>query len=136
MTTYAGHTAEALRALAEGATPGERYPRWGGEPGYITVEGQPIGEIYAAKTDARRNPDLDFICAANPATVLALLDEMARLRGALEGLKAATEEEMLASAAFYYHETIDNGTRANKAVGALIDALSAARAALEATDGH
>lgn len=60
-------TLSTLRALEAAATPGLWYPRWGGEPGYITAAGEPLGEIYAAKTDAHRDPNLDLVCTARNA---------------------------------------------------------------------
>lgn len=60
--------------------------------------------------------------------------DVGRLRATLHALAGAVEEDMAASSAFHYHETLENGTRANKAVRALIEALAAARAAL--TEGH
>lgn len=77
--TYGGRTADEIKSAAQAATPGRRFPRWGGEPGYITIAGEPIGEIYAAKTDSQRNPDLDFICITDPTVVLDLLARVAEL---------------------------------------------------------
>lgn len=88
----------AIAARLEAATPGPWYPRWGGEPGYITAAGEPLGEIYAGKTDAHRDPNLDFVCAARrdvPA-LLAALDaadaRVARLRAVVERFVDAEAE--------------------------------------------
>lgn len=92
-TTYAGYSADALRELAEAATPGPWYPRWGGEPGFIysSPASKLIGEVYAGKTDAHRDLDLDFIAALHPLTVRALLDAIARLEADNARLRGAAQ---------------------------------------------
>ncbi len=87
---------KTLRALAEGATPGpwttiSRGAYWGEEEG--DVRGPDGQDIYGAEFVQplnRQNTtrghawfrDTAFIAAANPATVLALLDEIEELAAA------------------------------------------------------
>lgn len=69
-----------LRELAQKATPG----MWGiaplpGQEHYVQAEtGELLFRGYGEKSQGKANAD--FVCAANPATVLALLDEIDRLR--------------------------------------------------------
>ena len=81
---------EHLRKVAEKATPGP----W---------EKELYGRRYCvSRTDTRSNvctsfgshqpaEDADFIATFNPATAIALLDELAALRKENEGLRAAAE---------------------------------------------
>lgn len=75
-------TAE-LRRLAEGATPGPWEMSGGGE--YIA----PIGILAFPDDGGVTSADARYIAAANPQTVLALLDEVERFR---EALRIQTEE--------------------------------------------
>lgn len=83
-----------LRALAEAATPGpwfsvSRGQYWGEDEGEVRdVDDQdvvgaefvkPIGDVDTTRGQAWRR-DTDFIAAANPATIIALLDEVEALR--------------------------------------------------------
>ena len=80
-----------LRALAEAATPGpwtsvSRGQYWGEDEGEVNdIEGQdvvgaefvkPIGDVDTTRGQAWRR-DTDYIAAANPAVMLALLDRLA-----------------------------------------------------------
>lgn len=69
---------QALREAAEKATPGEwkRMMRNSDEL-MTTFHGVAIGNVFVELTTGKRDIfDADFIAAANPATVLALLDEL------------------------------------------------------------
>jgi hypothetical protein len=81
-----------LRALAEVATPGPWMHLFGDRLVYDRMEdgcrGLPIVGVdlgYPGKND---RANLDYVSAANPATVLALLDEIDRLRAEVEALRA------------------------------------------------
>lgn len=69
---------QALREAAENATPGEwkRMMRNSDEL-MTTFHGVAIGNVFVELTTGKRDIfDAEFIAAANPATVLALLDEL------------------------------------------------------------
>ncbi|EPO5322690.1 MULTISPECIES: ead/Ea22-like family protein [Citrobacter freundii complex] len=69
---------QALREAAEKATPGEwkRMMRNSDEL-MTTFHGVAIGNVFVELTTGKRDIfDAEFIAAANPATVLALLDEL------------------------------------------------------------
>lgn len=72
------HNKQALREAAEKATPGEwkRMMRNSDEL-MTTFHGVAIGNVFVELTTGKRDIfDAEFIAAANPATVLALLDEL------------------------------------------------------------
>ena len=93
-----------LRRLAEAATPGpweafgavdgRRGERWlGVTTDMRAIESARAGDVFAAQNCTRQ--DALFIAAANPATVLALLDAAAerdRLAGAVERVRALATE--------------------------------------------
>jgi len=68
-----------LKALAEAATPGE----WGYSGDYIaptrSESGATYVEAWRSIGQAKTAEDIQFIAAANPATVLALLSEIERI---------------------------------------------------------
>ncbi|EPT9029045.1 ead/Ea22-like family protein [Citrobacter freundii] len=69
---------QALREAAEKATPGEwkRMMRNSDEL-MTTFHGVAIGNVFVELTTGKRDIfDAEFIAAANPATVLALLDDL------------------------------------------------------------
>lgn len=69
---------QALREAAEKATPGEwkRMMRNSDEL-MTTFHGIAIGNVFVELTTGKRDIfDAEFIAASNPATVLALLDEL------------------------------------------------------------
>lgn len=69
---------QALREAAEKATPGEwkRMMRNSDEL-MTTFHGVAIGNVFVELTTGKRDIfDAEFIAAANPSTVLALLDEL------------------------------------------------------------
>lgn len=73
-----------LRALAERATPGP----WEAEGDYKSPDILACGQVVAVTIASDMKPPVDkanaeFIAAANPSAVLALLDEADRLRRAL-----------------------------------------------------
>ncbi|HDY5286409.1 TPA: ead/Ea22-like family protein [Pseudomonas aeruginosa] len=72
-----------LRRVAEAATPGARYQ---GTDERVIVAGN--GTIICTVSGAISGPsvmaDAEFLCATDPKTVLALLDEIDRLRSRLE----------------------------------------------------
>lgn len=75
----------ALRALAEAATPGpfRRVSFADGTEGVVaTIQGTTMELATCCNGLARANAD--YIAAAHPQAVLALLDEVERLRAAIE----------------------------------------------------
>ena len=96
---------QALREAAEKATPGEwkRMMRNSDEL-MTTFHGIAIGNVFVELTTGKRDIfDAEFIAAANPATVLALLDELEakdssistqqhEIRTLLNALEQATEK--------------------------------------------
>ncbi|WP_410525494.1 ead/Ea22-like family protein [Pseudomonas aeruginosa] len=72
-----------LRRLAKAATPGARYQ---GTDERVIVAGN--GTIICTVSGAISGPsvmaDAEFLCATDPKTILALLDEIDRLRSRLE----------------------------------------------------
>ena len=92
---------QALREAAEKATPGEwkRMMRNSDEL-MTTFHGVAIGNVFVELTTGKRDIfDAEFIAAANPATVMALLDE----------LEAA--EKRIAEQREYYEGVIADGSR-------------------------
>jgi hypothetical protein len=95
------HNKQALREAAEKATPGEwkRMMRNSDEL-MTTFHGVAIGNVFVELTTGKRDIfDAEFIAAANPATVLALLDD----------LEAA--EKRIAEQREYYEGVIADGSR-------------------------
>lgn len=81
-------TLAALKSLAEGATPG---PRRTGRLTSWTGDGTPLRRVYTKRKDTEfqclgPNCDADgeFLVAASPDVVLALVAEVERMREALE----------------------------------------------------
>ncbi|WP_112925153.1 ead/Ea22-like family protein [Escherichia coli] len=73
---------QALREAAEKATPGEwkRMMRNSDEL-MTTFHGIAIGNVFVELTTGKRDIfDAEFIAASNPATVLALLDELEKMQ--------------------------------------------------------
>lgn len=87
-----------LRRLAVAATPGARYQ---GTDERVIVAGN--GTIICTVSGAISGPsvmaDAEFLCATDPKTVLALLDEIDRLKAENDALRGAVEQlaEMLNS---------------------------------------
>ncbi|WP_319126739.1 ead/Ea22-like family protein [Pseudomonas aeruginosa] len=77
-----------LRRVAEAATPGARYQ---GTDERVIVAGN--GTIICTVSGAISGPsvmaDAEFLCATDPKTVLALLDEIDRLKAENETLREA-----------------------------------------------
>lgn len=77
-----------LRRLAKAATPGARYQ---GTDERVIVAGN--GTIICTVSGAISGPsvmeDAEFLCATDPKTVLALLDEIDRLKVENEALRGA-----------------------------------------------
>lgn len=74
-----------LRELAQAATPGPweyRALEWGN---YVTADGQ----TSVCQGALSRTESMQFIAAANPATVLQLLDELERTQGSVATVSAA-----------------------------------------------
>jgi hypothetical protein len=83
------------QALADGATKGPWWPRYGGEPGYIfsSATGRVVADVPSEKSDAIVPDDSRFIAASREA-VPALLALVTRLRAEL-----AAERERAAGVA-------------------------------------
>ncbi|WFV10609.1 ead/Ea22-like family protein [Citrobacter freundii] len=82
---------QALREAAEKATPGEwkRMMRNSDEL-MTTFHGVAIGNVFVELTTGKRDIfDAEFIAAANPATVLALLDELEAAEKRIAELESA-----------------------------------------------
>ncbi|WP_250761178.1 ead/Ea22-like family protein, partial [Pseudomonas aeruginosa] len=79
-----------LRRLAVAATPGARYQ---GTDERVIVSGN--GTIICTVSGAISGPsvmaDAEFLCATDPKTVLALLDEIDRLKAENEALRGALQ---------------------------------------------
>ncbi|HEJ9941603.1 TPA: ead/Ea22-like family protein [Pseudomonas aeruginosa] len=79
-----------LRRVAEAATPGARYQ---GTDERVIVAGN--GTIICTVSGAISGPsvmaDAEFLCATDPKTVLALLDEIDRLKAENEALRGALQ---------------------------------------------
>ncbi|HHL2226952.1 TPA: ead/Ea22-like family protein [Pseudomonas aeruginosa] len=79
-----------LRRMAEAATPGARYQ---GTDERVIVAGN--GTIICTVSGAISGPsvmaDAEFLCATDPKTVLALLDEIDRLKAENEELRGALQ---------------------------------------------
>ncbi|EOF5296624.1 ead/Ea22-like family protein [Salmonella enterica] len=80
---------QALREVAERATKGEWSVQFGDEI-YSTdgVENQQIAMVFSINDES----DAEFIAAANPATMLALLDENLQLQRGKDALEAVALE--------------------------------------------
>lgn len=94
-----------LRWLAEAATPGpweafgavdgRRGERWlGVTTDMRATESARAGDVFAAQNCTRQ--DALFIAAANPAAVLALLDERDALAAGVERVRALHQREVIA----------------------------------------
>ena len=82
---------QALREAAEKATPGEwkRMMRNSDEL-MTTFHGIAIGNVFVELTTGKRDIfDAEFIAASNPATMLALLDELEAKDKQIADLKEA-----------------------------------------------
>ncbi|HBO5316094.1 TPA: ead/Ea22-like family protein [Pseudomonas aeruginosa] len=79
-----------LRRLAKAATPGARYQ---GTDERVIVAGN--GTIICTVSGAISGPsvmaDAEFLCATDPNTILALLDEIDRLKAENEALRKDAE---------------------------------------------
>ncbi|MDP5496544.1 hypothetical protein P3786_28450 [Pseudomonas aeruginosa] len=79
-----------LRRIAVAATPGARYQ---GTDERVIVAGN--GTIICTVSGAISGPsvmaDAEFLCATDPKTVLALLDEIDRLKAENEALRGALQ---------------------------------------------
>lgn len=85
---------QALREAAEKATPGEwkRMMRNSDEL-MTTFHGIDIGNVFVELTTGKRDIfDAEFIAASNPATVLALLDELEATEKRCAALAAEKEK--------------------------------------------
>ncbi|MBJ9034663.1 ead/Ea22-like family protein [Citrobacter freundii] len=83
---------QALREAAEKATPGEwkRMMRNSDEL-MTTFHGIAIGNVFVELTTGKRDIfDAEFIAASNPATMLALLDELEAAEKRIAELEART----------------------------------------------
>lgn len=78
-----------LRRLAEAATPGPWT--YDGDAEHPAIYGADESAIFVSILYHGDDPDLPFIAACDPQTILALLDERDRYRAALEALREATE---------------------------------------------
>ena len=76
-------TNDELRRLAEAATPGEWFASGKKEIGYISKADDQSCGMLISLADANTHEDAAYIAAANPSRILALLDEVERLRIAL-----------------------------------------------------
>lgn len=80
-----------LRRVAEAATPGARYQ---GTDERVIVAGN--GTIICTVSGAISGPsvmaDAEFLCATDPKTVLALLDEIDRLKAEKDALREALSQ--------------------------------------------
>lgn len=79
-----------LRRVAEAATPGARYQ---GTDERVIVAGN--GTIICTVSGAISGPsvmaDAEFLCATDPKTVLAVLDEIDRLKAENDALRGALQ---------------------------------------------
>ena len=88
------HNKQALREAAEKATPGEwkRMMRNSDEL-MTTFHGVAIGNVFVELTTGKRDIfDAEFIAAANPATVLALLDDLEVAEKRIADLQVARDK--------------------------------------------
>jgi hypothetical protein len=69
---------DSLEAKAKAATPGPW--RYGYEPGFCGELIDPTGEMIASFADEPAARDAEFIAAANPAAILALIRELREAR--------------------------------------------------------
>jgi hypothetical protein len=79
---------DTLRALADAATPGRRITEHRGD-------GLPVVRLADDITHLavyQRTKDAAFAAAADPQTVIGLLDELARLRAAIQRLREMCED--------------------------------------------
>lgn len=80
-----------LRRVAEAATPGARYQ---GTDERVIVAGN--GTIICTVSGAISGPsvmaDAEFLCATDPKTVLALLDEIDKLKAENDALREALSQ--------------------------------------------
>lgn len=74
-----------LERLANAATPGPWFPRWGGEPGYVYSQSaeRVIAMLADEQNDGLPRPNSQLIAAARTA-VPELIAEVRRLRAAIE----------------------------------------------------
>src|SRR5690606_30445744 len=86
---------QALRELAEKATPGA----WGKDGVYVCTTITAGETIYVqtwnAVAESHQESNAQFIAAANPATVLALLDEIKTLEGLYHMHRETEERQMI-----------------------------------------
>jgi hypothetical protein len=85
----AGIDTKRLRELAEAATRGQwEHTGWTESESNYIVDGP--GDRIVADTSESERPDADaaFIAAANPTTVLALLDEIDRLSAKVSDMRS------------------------------------------------
>lgn len=120
---------QALREAAEKATPGEwkRMMRNSDEL-MTTFHGVAIGNVFVELTTGKRDIfDAEFIAAANPATVLALLDELEAAEKRIAELEARTVTVKL-PADYRNNDGSINADMFNtcEVVGAFREALAAA----------
>lgn len=102
---------QALREAAEKATPGEwkRMMRNSDEL-MTTFHGVAIGNVFVELTTGKRDIfDAEFIAAANPATVLALLDELEAAEKRIAELSASHSKLRDAMAAIHNTIRMDGG---------------------------
>ena len=78
---------ESLEAKAKAATPGPW--RYGYEPGFCGELIDPIGEMIASFADEPAARDANFIAAANPKAILALIRELREARAAVAAEREA-----------------------------------------------
>lgn len=133
---------EALRRAAEEATEGEWWVNPDGYAAEVVMRSQPSSciadcggyemdpdEFIAASADAA------FIAATDPPTVLALLDEVARLSAALEVAREALETSLLVAAEAAVHAGINGLMRSGQNSSDALDLIeSMARTALARID--
>ncbi|EMQ2226053.1 ead/Ea22-like family protein [Citrobacter freundii] len=102
---------QALREAAEKATPGEwkRMMRNSDEL-MTTFHGVAIGNVFVELTTGKRDIfDAEFIAAANPSTVLTLLDELESAEKRIDELSASHSKLRDTIAAIHNTIRMDGG---------------------------
>lgn len=127
-----------LRALAERATPGPWELQTSNSWRRIGTAGARFadGDVLAPTTHrgdnhpdlAARQEDLDFIVAADPATVMVLLDEIDRFKAENVELLSALQQAQMALIGYLPAHRNDITSAAIDRAQAAIDTMSAKRA--------
>ncbi|EPF1491964.1 hypothetical protein I5J55_07265 [Pseudomonas aeruginosa] len=125
-----------LRRLAEAATPGARYQ---GTDERVIVAGN--GTIICTVSGAISGPsvmaDAEFLCATDPKTILALLDEIDGLKAESDRLKAESDRLRQGMKGDYDIDAWLDWSKEKEQIKAQNDALQGALHAVQAeVDGN